>query len=149
MARQRANDAVRCIADRCEPAAEFRERVGLNLMDEMSEHVVKYTDLLVIEVFRIAEKKVGHAPKNFGAAIARARGEDILELFNDGGSLGHSCLGQDFLPPPSNERLGRPQTDAGNLSTARKAKVKLAHHRNSRRRFMATLFHSQDASSHG
>src|SRR5262249_1576483 len=139
MTRQGANDTVRCIADRCEPVAEFRKRIGLNLMDKMSEHVVKYTNLLVIEVFRVAEKKVGHAPENFSAAIAGARGEDILEPFNDGGSLQHSCLGQDFFPPPSNERLGRPQTDAGNLSTARKAKVKLARHLNGRRRFMGPV----------
>jgi hypothetical protein len=130
MTRQRANDAVGCITDRCEPSAEFRKRIGLNLMDEVSEHVVKYADLLVIEAFCITEKKIGHTPENFSAAIARACGEDILEFFNDRSSLRHSCLGQDFFPPPSNERLGRPQTYAGTLSAARKAKVKSARNRN-------------------
>ena len=71
-------------------------------MDEVSEHVVKHADLLVIEVFCVAEEKIGYAPENFSATIARARGQDVLELFNDGGSLRHSCLGQDFFLPPSN-----------------------------------------------
>jgi hypothetical protein len=126
VARQSTDNAAWRIADRCEPVAKLGKCVGLNLMDEVSEHVIKYADLLVIEVFRVTEKKVGYPPENFGATIARARGEDVLELFNDGGSLRHSCLGRDFFPPPSNERLGRPQTDAGTLSVARKAKVKLA-----------------------
>ena len=51
MPRQSTDDAARRIADRCQPAAEFGKRVGLNLMDEVSEHVVKYADLLVIKVF--------------------------------------------------------------------------------------------------
>ena len=68
----------------------------------MSKHVVKHADLLVIKVFCVAEEKIGYAPENFSATIARARGEDVFELFNDGGSLRHSCLGQDFFLPPSN-----------------------------------------------
>jgi len=41
--------------------------------------------------------------------------------------------GQDFFLPPSNNGLGRPQTHAGTLSVARKAKVKLARCRIRRR----------------
>jgi hypothetical protein len=53
----------------------------------VSKHIVKNADLFVIEVWRVAEKKVGYSPENFSAAIARACSEDILELFNDGNSL--------------------------------------------------------------
>jgi hypothetical protein len=72
--RQSTDDAARRIADRWQPAAEFGKRVGLNLMDEVSEHVVKYADLLVIKVFCVAEEKIGYAPENFSATIARAYG---------------------------------------------------------------------------
>jgi len=72
--RQSTDDAARRIADRWQPAAEFGKRVGLNLMDEVSEHVVKYADLLVIKVFCVAEEKIGYAPENFSATIARAHG---------------------------------------------------------------------------
>ncbi|MET0874684.1 MAG: hypothetical protein ABWX81_07830 [Pseudolabrys sp.] len=47
---------------------------AFNLMDEVSEHVVKYADLLVIKVFCVAEEKIGYAPENFSATIARAYG---------------------------------------------------------------------------
>ena len=43
-------------------------------MDEVSEHVVKYADLLVIKVFCVAEEKIGYAPENLSATIARAYG---------------------------------------------------------------------------
>ncbi len=41
-------------------------------MDEMSEHVIKHADLLVIKSFSVAKKKIGHSPENFSATVARA-----------------------------------------------------------------------------
>ena len=74
MTRQSADDAARRIADRCEPGPKLGKRVGLNLMDEVSEHVVEHADLLVIKAFCVAEEKIGHSPENFSATIARAYG---------------------------------------------------------------------------
>ena len=56
---------------------------GLDLLDQVSEHVVEKADLLVIEAGCMAEIKVGHAPENFRASIARACGENLFEFVDN------------------------------------------------------------------
>lgn len=87
----------------------------------MGEHVIKQADLFVTEAFRVAEKKVSDTSENFGPPIARAGDQNILELFNDGGSLRHFLSWAGSFLPPSTVAWGAPKRDRGTLSTARKA----------------------------
>jgi hypothetical protein len=71
------------------------------LPDQVGEHVIKEANLFAVEIICGAEKKIGYVPESFGAALARARGENIFELFDDGRGLRHFLSWAGFFLPPS------------------------------------------------
>ena len=108
-----ADDSAGRIADGCEFRTKLRKRRGLDLADEVGKHVVKKANLFAGEIVCVAEKKIGHTPENFGTPVARARGKNIFEFFNDGRGLRYiSCLGQDSSRRLSLTGAGRPRRAA-------------------------------------
>jgi len=101
---------------------KFGKRAGFDLPDQVSEHVVEQADLLAVEIVCTAEEKIGYAPENFGASIARARGQNIFELFDDGRGLRHFLSWAGSFLPPSTTGAGHPRRCT--LASGRKAMVK-------------------------
>ena len=101
-----ADDLVGRIVDGCEFRTKLRKRRGLDLPDEVGEHVVEKANLFGVEIACVAEKKIGHAPENFGTPVARARGKNIFEFFNDGRGLRHFLSWAGFFPPPFTDWRG-------------------------------------------
>ena len=91
---------------------ELGERGGFDLPDQVREYVVEQANLFAVEIVCIAEKEVGYAPQNLGASIARARGQDIFELFDDGRGLRHFLSWAGYLLPPSTSGAGHPRPAA-------------------------------------
>jgi hypothetical protein len=75
MASQGADDAIGRVVDGRELFTKLSKRGGLDLADQVGEHVVDQANLFTVEVVCIAEEKIGYAPENLGASIARARGQ--------------------------------------------------------------------------
>jgi len=113
MASQGTDDAIGRVADGRELFTKLSKHGGFDLPDQAGEHA----NLFAVEVVCIAEEKIGYAPENLGASIARARGQNIF-----GRGLRHSCLGQD--PSCRLPRLAR--SPAAAAPNGRKAMVKPA-----------------------
>jgi hypothetical protein len=126
MTRKTADNAVRRVVDGRELCTELCERRDFDLFDQVGEHVVKETDLLVIEASCIAEIEIGHAPENLGAPIARACGENMFEFVDNGRGLRHFSSWAGFFPPPFTDWRGCSPTRRRTITMARKAKVKSA-----------------------
>src|SRR5215813_9848889 len=115
MTRQSMDDASGRVVDRCELRPKFGKRGGFHLLDQVCKHVVENSDLLGVETFGVAEKKIGHAPEYFSAApIAGTCGKDGFEFVDNGRDLRHFLSWAGFFPPPfptcrgSPPREGRP-----------------------------------------
>ena len=112
MVRKSADDAVRRVLDGRKLGAQFGERLDLDLLDQMREHIVKEADLLVVITGGIAKKKIGYAPEDFRTPVARARGQNMFEFIDNGRGLRHYLSWAGFLPAAFQTAVGRPHAAA-------------------------------------
>src|SRR5438105_5153805 len=100
--------AIGRVVDRGESGGEFCQRPRFDVLDQVGEDGVKETDLLVVEIFGIAEKKLSDASENFRAPVAWACGENLFKFVDNGRDLQHSCLGRNSSRRLSPIAVGSP-----------------------------------------
>ena len=87
--RQRAHHAGRRVGDRRDPAREFGQRLGLDLLDQGADDVVEQRDMVVVEAVGAVEKQRGDPPQRLGALFRRAVLHDVFELGKQRGGSTH------------------------------------------------------------
>ena len=86
------DDTDRRIGNRGEPAREFRQRLGLDFLDQIADDVVEDGDMLVVESGGAVEKQAGDAAQGFRPLLGRAVLDDIFQLGEQGGGGTHTAL---------------------------------------------------------
>ena len=81
--------AERRVGDRRQPAREFGQRLGLDLLDQAADDVVEQRDVFVVESRGAVEKQAGDAAQRFGALFRRAVLDDLFQFGKQRGGSTH------------------------------------------------------------
>src|SRR4029079_12357696 len=107
--RQLADHCRRSIVTGREARRELGAGVGLDLGDQMTEHVVEELDVVLVEARGAVDEKAGDALERVGALFARAVLQDVFQLGDEGSSREHqkkSLEISDFWQPKVQFRGG-------------------------------------------
>src|SRR5690349_5650889 len=96
--RQLADYCRRRVVDWRETHGKLGARLGLDLRDQVAEHVVKEMNVIVVEGWGAVDEKTGDALERVGALFARTVLQDLFQLGDKGGGSKHQ---KNFLETPA------------------------------------------------
>jgi hypothetical protein len=111
VARETLDDPDRCFVDRRQVRAELDQCLGLDALDQMNQHLIENTDLLLIEAIRFLDKQSGDTPESFKPSFGLATLDGGFQFRNQGKRGSHVA---DFVVVDT--RSGRGSMDSRWLS---------------------------------
>jgi len=80
---------VRRVRDRRDAARQFRQRLDLDLLDQIADDLVKQRDVLCVEGRSAFKKKIGDAAKGFSPFFCRAVLDHLFQFRKQRGADTH------------------------------------------------------------
>ncbi len=77
---ERAHHAFRRVGNRRQPAREFGQRLGLDLLDQVADDVVEQRDMVVVEHGGAVDEQGRNAAQRLGAFLRRAVLDHLFQL---------------------------------------------------------------------